>query len=122
VAVWVATLPSSPGLVPRPEWPPMKAFRAQPVNDGYLVVARFDQPGRAANVVRELGRLSVWPAVGSAAGLVVDDGSGPVEPFEDRGVPPDVVGDETAGPLAVHHVTGRSPRRVAPDLPAFDER
>ena len=59
VAVWVVSLPSSPGFVPRPEWPPMKAFRTQPVADGYLVVARFEQPVRAANVVRELGFGSV---------------------------------------------------------------
>ena len=77
VAVWIASLPSSPGFVPRPEWPPMKAFRTQPVADGYLVVARFEQPVRAANVVRELGRQSVWPGPVAAGGLVVDDGSGP---------------------------------------------
>ncbi len=68
VAVWVAALPSSPGFVPRPEWPPMKAFRTQPVGDGYLVVARFEQPVRAANVVRELGRQSVWAGSGDCGG------------------------------------------------------
>ena len=61
VAVWVASLAAAPGFVARPEWPPMKAFRAQPVGDGYLVVARFEQPVRAANVVAR-----ARPAVGVA--------------------------------------------------------
>ena len=108
VAVWVAALASSPGLVPRPEWPPLKAFRTQPVAGGYLVVARFDQPVRAANVVRELGRLAVWPAPTGAGGLVVDDGSGAVVAVDERDVPPDVV-LRPAGPLVEHHVTGRAP-------------
>ena len=112
VAVWVAALASSPGLVPRPEWPPMKAFRTQPVGDGYLVVARFDQPVRAANVVRELARLSVWPAPESAGGLVVDDGSGPTTPLVERDVPPDVVsGRHVHEEVLVHPVTGRAPLR-----------
>jgi hypothetical protein len=122
VGVWVADLAAAPGLVARPEWPPMKAFRAQPVGDGYLVVARFEQPVRAANVVRELGRLSVWPAVGAAQGLVVDDGSGPDIPLEERDVPPDVV-LEPAAPLGEHHVTGRAPVAVQPEeIGPFDER
>ena len=101
----------------------MKAFRSQPVGDGYLVVARFEQPVRAANVVRELGRLSVWPAVGGAGGLVVDDGSGPDVPLEERDVPPDVVLVPT-GPLVEHHVTGRAPVVVEPvdAVGPFDER
>ena len=122
VAVWIALLPSSPGFVPRPEWPPMKAFRTQPVVDGYLVVARFEQPVRAANVVRELGRVAVWPAPGGAGGLVVDDGSGPDVPVEDRDVPPDVV-LAPCGPQPEHHVTGRAPVVVEPDdIGPFDER
>ncbi len=122
VAVWIAAADAAPGLVARPEWPPMKAFRSQPVGDGYLVVARFEQPVRAANVVRELGRVSVWPAVGGAGGLVVDDGSGPDVPLEERDVPPDVVlaGD---GPLVGHHVTGRAPVTVGSENTGpFDER
>jgi hypothetical protein len=125
VAVWVAWLPSSPGLVPRPEWPPMKAFRTQPVGDGYLVVARFEQPVRAANVVRELGRQSVWQAPPPAGGLVVDDGSGPVTGLEERDVPPDVVLEPTAR-VVEHVVTGRVPvvEREIDGLPLFslDER
>jgi hypothetical protein len=122
VAVWIADLDAAPGLVARPEWPAMKAFRSQPVGDGYLVVARFEQGVRVANVVRELGRLSVWPAVGSAAGLVVDDGSGPVVSVAERDVPPDVV-LAADGPLAEHHVTGRVPIRVGRELVGpYDER
>ncbi len=122
VAVWIAALPSSPGFVPRPEWPPMKAFRTQPVGDGYLVVARFEQPVRAANVVRELGRQSVWPGPVTAGGLVVDDGSGPVEAVEERVVPPDVVLRPT-GPLTEHVVTGRVPSTAGPfPVGPFDER
>ena len=122
VAVWIASLPSSPGFVPRPEWPPMKAFRTQPVGDGYLVVARFEQPVRAANVVRELGRQSVWPGPVTAGGLVVDDGSGPVEAVEERVVPPDVVLRPT-GPLTEHVVTGRAPIAAEPSpVGPFDER
>jgi hypothetical protein len=122
VAVWVASLSSSPGFVPRPEWPPMKAFRTQPVGDGYLLVARFEQPVRAANVVRELGRVSVWPAPGGAGGLVVDDGSGPDVPIAERDVPPDVVLALT-GPFAEHPVTGRAPVVVESDgIGPFDER
>ena len=121
VAVWVSSLTAAPGLVARPEWPPMKAFRSQPVGQGYLVVARFEQPVRVANVVRELGRTSVWPAPEGAGGLVVDDGSGPDVPVEDRDVPPDVVLGPT-GPLVEHHVTGRA--AVVPDLDRtpIDER
>jgi hypothetical protein len=122
VAVWVADLAAAPGLVARPEWPAMKAYRAQPVGDGYLVVARFEQPVRAANVVRELGRVSVWPAVGSAAGLVVDDGSGPDVPVEERDVPPDVV-LVPGPPPAEHPVTGRVPVVLEPEVVGpFDER
>ena len=123
VAVWISALDAAPGLVARPEWPAMKAFRSQPVENGYLVVARFEQPVRAANVVRELGRLSVWPAPGAAGGLVVDDGSGPDVPLEDRDVPPDVV-LVSHGPLVEHHVTGRAPVVVEPvdAVGPFDER
>ena len=122
VAVWIAALPSSPGFVPRPEWPPMKAFRTQPVADGYLVVARFEQPVRAANVVRELGRQAVWPSPVTAGGLVVDDGSGPVEVVEERVVPPDVVLRPT-GPLTEHVVTGQAPIVAGPaPVGPFDER
>ncbi|MEO6509575.1 MAG: glycosyltransferase family 2 protein [Nocardioides sp.] len=123
VAVWIAAADVAPGLVARPEWPPMKAFRSQPVGDGYLVVARFEQPVRVDNVVRELGRLSVWPLVGGAGGLVVDDGSGPGVPLEDRDVPPDVVLDPGAA-LVEHHVTGRVPVLVkaVDDIGPFDER
>jgi hypothetical protein len=111
VAVWVASMPSSPGFVPRPEWPPLKSFRTQPVGRGYLVVARFEQAVRAANVVRELARLSVWPAPSAAGGLVLDDGSGPDLPLEERDVPPDVVLTPAQG-LADHAVTGRTPIAV----------
>ncbi len=75
--------------------------------DGYLLVARFEQPVRAANVVRELGRQSVWPGPEGAGGLVVDDGSGPDVPLEERDVPPDVVLGNVPETLPVHHVTGR---------------
>lgn len=122
VAVWISSIDSAPGLVARPEWPAMKAFRSQPVGDGYLVVARFEQPVRAANVVRELGRVSVWPSVGSAGGLVVDDGSGPDVPVSERDVPPDVVFDPAAD-LVEHHVTGRAPVVERVDaIGPFDER
>jgi hypothetical protein len=90
------------------------------------VVARFEQPVRAANVVRELGRQSVWPGPVTAGGLVVDDGSGPVEAVEDRTVPPDVVLRST-GPFTEHVVTGRAPvaeHDLEASLPLFplDER
>jgi len=121
VSVWVTSLAAAPGLVARPEWPPMKAFRAQPVGDGYLVVARFEQPVRAANVVRELGRLSVWPSPEGAGGLVVDDGSGPDLAIEERDVPPDVVLAPT-GLLVEHHVTGRIAMMPDLDETPIDER
>ncbi len=123
VAVWVASLAAAPGLVGRPEWPAMKAFRAQPVGDGYLVVARFEQPVRVANVVRELGRLSVWPAVPPGTSLVVDDGSRPDLPLEERDVPPDVVLSPD-GRLTRHPISGRAPVAVhgPPALGPFDER
>jgi hypothetical protein len=109
VGVWIADLAASPGLAPRPEWPPLKAFRTQPVPGGYLVVARFEQPVRVANVVRELGRQSVWPAPPPVGGLFVDDGSGPVGELDDRDVPPDVLLDRPPTPPDDHHVTGRAP-------------
>ncbi len=137
VAVWIAELAASPGFVPRPEWPPLSGFRTQRVGEGYLAVARFAQPVRAANVVRELARLSVWPAPPAAGGLVVDDGSGPVAPIDERDVPPDVVlpvRSSVQWPVQppVHPVTGRAPL-VAGDGPGvgvgvgvgvgpFDER
>ncbi len=129
VAVWVDSLVVAPGLVPRPEWPALKAFRAQPVGAGFLVVARFEQPVRVANVVRELARQSVWPAPPPAGGLFVDDGSGPHQPVEERDVPPDVLLSAPASPPAEHHVTGRAPVAVAElgldgpwTLGPFDER
>ena len=110
VAVWVASLAAAPGFVARPEWPPMKAFRAQPVGE------RLPRRGavRAARARRQRGRASwagssVWPAAGGAGGLVVDDGSGPDVPIEERDVPPDVVADAPTGPCAEHPVTGRAP-------------
>jgi hypothetical protein len=126
VALWVGALASSPGLLPRPEWPPLVAFRTQPVGEGYLVVARFAQPVRAANVVSELARVSVWPAPQAAGGLVVDDGSGPGGPVEERDVPPDVVlGDavhlvDPVHPVhPVHPVTGRA--AYSTGVPALTE-
>ncbi len=113
VGVWVAAAAAALGLVPRPEWPPLKAFRAQPVGDGYLLVARFEQPVRAANVARELGRQSVWPAPVAIGGLVLDDGSGAATPIEERDVPPDVVLARPATPPAEHHVIGRAPAVVS---------
>ena len=102
----------------------MKAFRSQPVGDGYLVVARFEQPVRAANVVRELGRLSVWPAVGGAGGLVVDDGSGPDVPLEERDVPPDVVlaPDRGAGRSTTSPAGRRWSWTAVDEVGPFDER
>ena len=86
------------------------------------MVARFEQPVRAANVVRELGRQSVWPGPVTAGGLVVDDGSGPVEAVEERVVPPDVVLRPT-GPLTEHVVTGQAPIAAEPSpVGPFDER
>jgi hypothetical protein len=124
VAVWIADLASSPGLVPRPEWPPLKAFRTQPMPGGYLAVARFDQPVRVANVVRELGRLAVWPAPEAAGGLIVDTGAGAVVPMEERDVPPDIVLGDRVDVLAAHEVTGRAPLAPGPltGIGPLDER
>jgi hypothetical protein len=124
VAVWLASAAAALGLVARPEWPALKAFRAQPVGDGYLLVARFEQPVRVANVVRELGRQSVWPGHEGAGGLIVDDGSGPVVPIEERDVPPDVVLGNFPETLPVHHVTTRAPLApgIVVGIGSLDER
>ena len=63
----------------------------------------------------------MWPAPEGAGGLVVDDGSGPDVPIEERDVPPDVVLAPT-GPLAEHHVTPRTAFVPDPDDVPIDER
>lgn len=107
VAVYVASAPTALGFSPRPEWPPMKALRVQPVGDGFLVVARFGQPVRVANVVRELGRQSVWPGR-NGAGLVVSRSAVVGDALLALDVPPDLVLG-SAEALPVHPVLTRSP-------------
>ena len=108
VAVWVASLPSSPGFVPRPEWPPMKAFRTQPVADGYLVVARFEQPVRAANVVRELGRRPCGRRPGLRVAWSWTTGRDPSRPSRSGPSRRTWCCDRPVR-LAEHAVTGRAP-------------
>ena len=102
----------------------MKAFRTQPVGDGYLVVARFEQPVRAANVVRELGPVSRCGR--RPAGRVAwssTTGRAPSRPSRSATVPPDVVLRSTGPAGRAPSSPGRAPVAAEPDaIGPFDER
>ncbi|MGA8846690.1 MAG: glycosyltransferase family 2 protein [Nocardioides sp.] len=74
-------------LVPRPEWPPLLAFRSLPGTDGRWTVIRFARPIDVAALLHELGLQSVWPDLTGDRGLLVLDHLD--EPSET--LPPDVV-------------------------------
>lgn len=74
-------------LVPRPEWPPLVAFRSLPRGDGRWTVIRFARPVDVAALLRELGLQSVWPDLAGDRGLLVLDTFD--QPSET--LPPDVV-------------------------------
>ncbi|MCB0895240.1 MAG: hypothetical protein KDB43_07665 [Nocardioidaceae bacterium] len=63
VAVHLAAATSALSLVPRPEWPRLTALRSRRDGDGFVLVARFARPAPVAEVVAEVGRQAVWPAV-----------------------------------------------------------
>lgn len=63
VRVHVESLAGALSLVPRPEWPQLKSLRSRRADGGYVLVARFARPVPVADVVAELGRQAVWPAV-----------------------------------------------------------
>ena len=63
VRVVVESAPGALALVPRPEWPRLTSLRSRRAEGGWLVVARFARPVPVADVVAELGRQAVWPAV-----------------------------------------------------------
>ncbi|WP_232677281.1 glycosyltransferase family 2 protein [Nocardioides sp. R-C-SC26] len=65
--------PGALSLVPRPEWPPLKAFRSVPKDGGRLTVVRFGRPVSVVEVLRELGLQAVWPATAGEAGLLITD-------------------------------------------------
>jgi hypothetical protein len=63
VTVHVESAPGALALLPRPEWPPLRSLRSRRAEGGWVVVARFTRPVAVAEVVAELGRQAVWPAV-----------------------------------------------------------
>ena len=73
MAVWLDEGSSALSLTPRPEWPALQLIRSRPVDDGWLVVLRFESSVPVHRVVAELGRQAVWPDHAGRRGLVLDD-------------------------------------------------
>ncbi|GAB3198662.1 hypothetical protein GCM10027062_13400 [Nocardioides hungaricus] len=63
IAIHLDAAPGALSLVPRPEWPRPTAVRSRRDGDGWVLVARFARPAPVAEVVAEVGRQAVWPAV-----------------------------------------------------------
>ena len=63
IAVHLDAASSALSLVPRPDWPRLTALRSRRDGDGFVLVARFARPAPVAEVVAEVGRQAVWPAV-----------------------------------------------------------
>lgn len=63
VAVHLEAARGALSLVPRPEWPRLTSLRSRRDGDGFVLVARFARPAPVADVVAEVGRQAVWPAV-----------------------------------------------------------
>lgn len=69
IAIHVGTA-AALSLVPRPEWPRLTSLRSRRDEDGHVLVARFARPVPVSEVVAEVGRQAVWPAVvGTRPGL-----------------------------------------------------
>ena len=111
-------------MVPRPEWPPLKAFRAQPVAEATCSSPASSSPSGRPTWSASSAGSRCGPRRRRAGGLVVDDGSGPDVPIEERDVPPDVLlataprpfrstTSPAGAPLAARHVVG---------IGALDER
>lgn len=81
-------------LVPRPEWPPLQAFRSLARDTGRWTVVRFAREVDVAAVLRELGGQSVWPDRDGDRGVLVVDARD--EPQES--LAPDAVVGATAWP------------------------
>lgn len=103
IAVWLGSGTRALALVPRPEWPPLKAIHARAAGDGWLTVVRFERTVPVADVVAELGRQAVWPDRFGDRGLFVQQHGEIAD-----AVPPDVLLG-SAGPAEEHPVTGRAP-------------
>lgn len=55
--------PGPLGFVPRPEWPPLRRYRAHTTDEGWRVVVRLTGHVEVAEVLAELGRYAVRPAL-----------------------------------------------------------
>ncbi|MCR6033820.1 hypothetical protein GGQ22_20660 [Nocardioides sp. zg-579] len=68
--------PGPLGFVPRPEWPPLRRYRAHRTDDGWRVVVRLGGHVEVAEVLAELGRYAVRPVLDVTEprpGLTLDD-------------------------------------------------
>ncbi|MDN4173233.1 hypothetical protein QWY28_09795 [Nocardioides sp. SOB77] len=68
--------PGPLGFVPRPEWPPLRRYRAHATDRGWRVVVRLAGHVEVAAVLAELGRYAVRPVVEVTQrrpGLTLDD-------------------------------------------------
>ncbi len=150
VGVWLTEGTGPLTLHPRGEWSPLSSLNARPLLQGFLTVARFDEPVGAHAVLAELARQAVPGADATHGGVVVAYAGRPAAPGldaravhlpsveaagdADRDVPPDVV--STTGPgsgdvspeqpgqpeVASHHVIDRVPTVVSdPGLDPVDE-
>ena len=104
----------------------MKAFRAQPVGDGYLSWPGSSSPSGPPTWSGSWAGQSVWPAPPLArVACVVDDGFGPGRADRGAGRAAGRRARAAAVPEpAEHHVTGRAPLApvVPDDIGPFDER
>ncbi|GGO74057.1 glycosyltransferase [Nocardioides deserti] len=55
--------PGPLGFVPRPEWPPLRRYRAHTTDDGWRVVVRLTAHVEVTEVLAELARHAVRPAL-----------------------------------------------------------
>lgn len=63
IAIRLGSAPGGLSLVPRPEWPRLTSLRSKRDDEDHLLVARFAEPVPIVEVVAEVGRQAVWPAV-----------------------------------------------------------
>ncbi|MBA3780845.1 MAG: glycosyltransferase [Nocardioides sp.] len=138
VGVWLTEGTSPLVLHPRGEWAPLSSLNARPLAQGFLTVARFDDPVGAHAVLAEFARQAVPGADATHGGVVVAYAGRPAAPGldvralhvgavsdagdADRDVPPDVVVSTSLDQPETHHVIDRAPTVVTdPGLDPVDE-
>ncbi len=128
VGVWLTEGTGPLVLHPRGEWAALSSLNARPLTQGFLTVARFDNPVGAHAVLTEFARQAVPAADATHGGVVAAYAGRPAAPGldaravhlssveeagdADRDVPPDVVVSTSLDEPAPHHVIDRAPTLV----------